>query len=142
MSKSSILKHKNLYSKRFTPLKIVIPVVGLAAILAVATQTQTGRSVGKYISKSVGNAIDNAVYGQNVTSQRYLVIDYKIQSADGYSELFKMTSSNPMAMDYIRTVNEDIAEKDFPSGSIVKLPVPSNDGKTIPELFAKFNAQK
>ena len=56
-------------------LKIGIPAAGLAALIALGALTETGKSISGQVAKPIGNIFDNAIYGADVTSKRYKIVD-------------------------------------------------------------------
>ena len=126
------------HNKLGTAVKIIVP-LGLVAILTASTET--GRSIARHIGGYVGNALDNALYGQNVTSQTYTLVDYKIKPSETPDTLRDVIGKNPMVWDYVLIAN-GLDPNNLPVGKKIKVPVAINGGETIPELFAKFYASK
>lgn len=106
--------------------------LGLAGILA-ATKTDLPKRAGDIFS----NAIDDAIYDQNVTSQKYEVIDHRIQKGD---ILQTLVGGNKMAVDYAIAINPGLNLGKLKPGKYIRIPVLSKNGNgyTIPELFSKF----
>ena len=119
-------------------IRIAVPLVGLAAILAASTQTEVGRSAGRSVSRYFGNVLDNAIYGKDVTSQKYITTTYQIKPKDTSDTLREMTGNNEMAYDFILFANSDIDPEDLKPGMRIIIPMTSTEGKTIPELFEEL----
>ena len=113
-----------------------ITAAGLATLVALATLSETGRDISHKALRTGGNILDNAIYGQDVTSKRYTQVSYEIKPTDDQETLKAMVGNDPMAWDYIVIANDGV--RNLKPGKIVKIPRPSDSGKTLPELFAEL----
>ena len=116
-------------------LKVIAPLtVGLAALVAMAALTETGRNISHKALRVGGNLLDNAFYEQDVSSKRYTQVSYEIKPTDSQDTLRAMVGNDPMAWDYIVIANGN--PKNFEAGRKIKVPIPAKEGQTLRELFA------
>lgn len=114
--------------------KLAGTIGGLAAILIVSLP-----DVRRITSNFVSNSITDVLYEQRVTSDKYVVIDYTIKPGD---RLRKLIGGNELAIDYARTINPSMDITNLRPGTKIKIPIKSEYGKTIPELFEEYEKSR
>lgn len=111
----------------------VVGFASLAGLIALLAQAPSGKT----ITNAIKNGIDDVMYSRSVTSDRYTLAEYRIHSGDTIS---RISHGNQMVEDYIRLANGIKNIGNLQPGTTITVPVKSDNGKTLPELFIAYNS--